>query len=94
MFGVTVLWQSTIDAVGEYAYGAAEGLPERKIGTFPQSLYDEGKAKSWNVISMKQDWKRIFTFEQGISIWGADATRQGIITCQDTEGFCWQSASV
>jgi hypothetical protein len=28
------------------------------------SLYDEAKKKSWAVISMKNDWKRIFAFEQ------------------------------
>ncbi len=52
------------DAVREYAYGPAEGLPASKIGPFPQSLYDEAKAKGWTVISMKHDWKRIFSFEQ------------------------------
>ncbi|RYD77804.1 MAG: haloacid dehalogenase-like hydrolase, partial [Verrucomicrobiaceae bacterium] len=29
------------DARREYAYGPAEGLPETKIGAFPQELYDE-----------------------------------------------------
>jgi hypothetical protein len=36
------------DPVHEYAYGPTEGLPASKIGTFPQSLYDEAKAKGWN----------------------------------------------
>ena len=52
------------DAVREYAYGPAQGLPDTKIGTFPQALYDEAKSKGWTVISMKNDWKRIFAFEQ------------------------------
>jgi len=52
------------DPTREYAYGPAQGLPATKIGTFPQALYDEAKAKGWNVISMKHDWKRIFPFEQ------------------------------
>ncbi len=52
------------DATREYAYGPAEGLPASKIGTFPQSLYDEAKAKGWTVISMKHDWKRIFPFDR------------------------------
>jgi len=26
-------------------------------------LYDEAKKKGWIVISMKNDWKRIFAFE-------------------------------
>jgi hypothetical protein len=30
---------------------------------FPQALYDEAKKNGWIVISMKNDWKRIFAFE-------------------------------
>jgi phosphoglycolate phosphatase-like HAD superfamily hydrolase len=52
------------DAKREYAYGPAQGLPATKIGTFTQALYDEAKKKNWTVISMKNDWKRIFKFEQ------------------------------
>jgi phosphoglycolate phosphatase-like HAD superfamily hydrolase len=51
------------DAKREYAYGPAAGLPDSKIGTFPQALYDEAKKDGWIVISMKDDWKRIFAFE-------------------------------
>jgi phosphoglycolate phosphatase-like HAD superfamily hydrolase len=51
------------DAAREYAYGPAGGLPDTKVGTFPQSLMDEAKTRSWTVISMKNDWKRIFAFE-------------------------------
>jgi hypothetical protein len=36
------------------------GLPATKVGTFPQSLYGEAKKDGWTVISMKNDWKRIF----------------------------------
>ncbi len=50
------------DATREYAYGPATGLPDTKIGTFPQSLYDEAKSNGWIVISMKHDWKRIFAW--------------------------------
>ena len=46
------------DAVREWAYGA-----ESKIGTFSDALMAEAKAKKWTVISMKNDWKRIFAFE-------------------------------
>ena len=52
------------DAKREYAYGPAEGLPDTKVGTFTQALYDEAKKDGWIVISMKNDWKRIFAFEQ------------------------------
>jgi len=52
------------DPVREYAYGPAQGLPASKVGTFTQALYDEAKARGWNVISMKNDWKRIFAFEE------------------------------
>ena len=51
------------DAQREYAYGPAQGLPDSKIGTFPQTLYDEAGAKGWIVISMKKDWKHIFASE-------------------------------
>ena len=52
------------DAKREYAYGPAQGLPETKVGTFPQALYDDAKKSGWTVISMKDDWKQIFTFEE------------------------------
>jgi hypothetical protein len=51
------------DAQREYAYGPALGLPDTKVGTFTQALYDEAKKGGWNVITMKNDWKRIFAFE-------------------------------
>jgi len=52
------------DATREYAYGPAQGLPDTKVGTFPQSLYDEAQAKGWTVISMKNDWKQVFAWEK------------------------------
>jgi phosphoglycolate phosphatase-like HAD superfamily hydrolase len=52
------------DATREYAYGPAQGLPATKVGNFTQDLYDEAKRRGWFVISMKNDWKRIFAFEQ------------------------------
>jgi hypothetical protein len=52
------------DSKREYAYGAANGLPDTKFGTFPQSLMEEAKKQGWVVISMKDDWKRIFAFEE------------------------------
>jgi phosphoglycolate phosphatase-like HAD superfamily hydrolase len=51
------------DAAREYAYGPAQGLPDTKVGTLSQELYDEAKKNGWTVISMKNDWKRIFAFE-------------------------------
>jgi phosphoglycolate phosphatase-like HAD superfamily hydrolase len=50
------------DAQREYAYGPAQGLPDSKVGTFTQELYNEAKKRGWSVISMKNDWNRIFTF--------------------------------
>jgi phosphoglycolate phosphatase-like HAD superfamily hydrolase len=52
------------DAKREYAYGPALGLPNTKIGAFPQALYDQAKKQGWTVISMKNDWKRIFAWEK------------------------------
>jgi len=46
------------DAVREFAYGA-----ESKIGTFSDALMAEAKKDGWTVISMKDDWKQIFAFE-------------------------------
>ena len=51
------------DAEREYAYGPAKGLPDTKVGTFTQALYDEATKQGWIVISMKDDWRKIFAFE-------------------------------
>jgi phosphoserine phosphatase len=53
------------DAKREYAYGPAQGLPDTRVGTFTQALYDEAQKQGWIVISMKNDWHRIFAFEEG-----------------------------
>jgi haloacid dehalogenase-like hydrolase len=52
------------DSKREYAYGPARGLPDTQVGTFTQALCNEGQSKGWFVISMKNDWKRIFSFEK------------------------------
>jgi hypothetical protein len=51
------------DAKREYAYGPAQGLPDTKVGTVTQALYGEANKQGWTVISMKEDWNRIFAFE-------------------------------
>jgi hypothetical protein len=51
------------DKEREYAYGPALELPDSKVDTFTQALYDDAKTKGWLVISMKKGWKRIFAFE-------------------------------
>lgn len=51
------------DAEREYAYGPAQGLPDTKVGSFTQALYDEAKKSGWTIVSMKNDWKRIFAFD-------------------------------
>jgi phosphoglycolate phosphatase-like HAD superfamily hydrolase len=48
------------DAVREYAYGPAKGLPDVKLGAFTQAVYDEAQKAGWTVVSMKDDWKTIF----------------------------------
>ena len=52
------------DAKREYAYGPAQGLPDSKVGTFTPALYDEAKKRGWVVVSMKDDWKRLFPFNE------------------------------
>jgi hypothetical protein len=40
------------------------GRDDACLTPFTPALYDEAKSKGWTVISMKNDWKRIFAFEQ------------------------------
>ncbi|HET7714652.1 MAG TPA: HAD family hydrolase [Bauldia sp.] len=47
----------------EYAYGPAQGLPDTKVGAFTQALYDQAINNGWIVVSIRNDWKRIFAFE-------------------------------
>ena len=51
------------DGAREYSYGPAQGLPDTKVGRFTPELYDEAIKDGWIVVSMKNDWKRIFAFE-------------------------------
>jgi phosphoserine phosphatase len=53
------------DGQREYAYGPGGGLPDTTVGTFSEALMTEAKARGWWVISMKNDWKRIFAFDAG-----------------------------
>ena len=46
------------DAEREFAYDR-----ESHIGKLDKA-WDEAKAKGWIVVSMKSDWKRIFSFEK------------------------------
>ncbi len=50
------------DGQREYDYG-----PDSKIGHFPNSLLQKAERSHWHVISMKNDWKRIFPFEEPAS---------------------------
>ena len=45
------------DAEREYAYG-----PNSRVGTFSDALLAQAKTRGWNVISMKDDWNRVFPF--------------------------------
>jgi hypothetical protein len=51
------------DATREYAYGPGGGLPETHVGTFSEALLTEATQNGWILISMKNDGKRIFSFE-------------------------------
>lgn len=55
------------DAKREYAYGPAQKLPDTRVGTFTQALYDEAKKGGWVVISMKDDWNRLFPFDPEVA---------------------------
>jgi 2'-5' RNA ligase len=47
------------DAEREYAYGA-----EAKLGAFSDALMVEAKKQGWTVVSMKNDWNRVFALEK------------------------------
>lgn len=49
------------DAEREYAYGPAKGLPKTHVGEFSEELYKKALKEGWIVISMKNDWKEIFS---------------------------------
>jgi hypothetical protein len=61
-FGLLVLHD---DAAREYAYGPALGLPTPQLGAFTPALYEQAKTAGWTVVSMKDDWNRVFPFEPG-----------------------------
>ncbi|EKD71577.1 MAG: hypothetical protein ACD_46C00156G0001 [uncultured bacterium] len=46
------------DAKREYLYGS-----HSKVGTFSDALMQEAEKNNWQVISMKNDWKVIFPFQ-------------------------------
>jgi phosphoserine phosphatase len=48
------------NALSEYAYGPALGLPDTKIGALTEGLFDEAKKRGWVIISMQRDWNRVF----------------------------------
>jgi hypothetical protein len=52
------------DTARENAYGPANGLPDSSIGTFSQEMYGLALKEGWTVVSMKNDWNRIFAFEE------------------------------
>ena len=45
------------DAGREYAYE-----PQTKVGAFSDALLDQAKRNGWVVVSMKNDWKRVFSW--------------------------------
>jgi hypothetical protein len=47
------------DATREYAYG-----PESTMSPFSDALMTQAKQSGWVVVSMKNDWKRIFAWQQ------------------------------
>ncbi len=52
------------DAAREFAYGPARGLPDVALGAFTPALEEHAKKDGWVVVSMKDDWKRVFPAPQ------------------------------
>jgi hypothetical protein len=46
---------------------------DSEVGASTQALYDEAKKDGWNVISMKNDWKHVFVFDEfdGMVLFGS-----------------------
>ena len=51
------------DARREYAYGPALGLPDTRVGRSTQELHDQARRQGWIVISIRNDWRRLFSFD-------------------------------
>jgi phosphoserine phosphatase len=47
------------DKAREFEYGT-----KSPVGTFSDALMSEAREKNWTVISMKEDWNKIFAFEK------------------------------
>ena len=58
---VLLLWM--LVTLGGCATLVADPLPSSNERATKQALYDGAKSSGWFVISMKNDWKRIFAFE-------------------------------
>lgn len=52
------------DGTREYAYGPANSEEDTHFGAFPQELMDQADKDGWVVISMKNDWGKIFSFDE------------------------------
>jgi len=48
------------DAVRDFAYGPARGLPDVKLVHFPPELDEYAKKNGWTVVSVKDDWKQVY----------------------------------
>jgi len=66
------------DAARETAYGPANGLPHVALGSFTQELYDQARKDGWTVVSMKNDWNRIFAFENVTQISVQEPEQAGV----------------
>ena len=56
-------WCCTTTASVNTPTGPRRACPKRKSADFHPELYDEATKDGWIVVSMKNDWKRIFAFE-------------------------------
>ena len=52
------------DAARDFAYGPARGLPNVPLVHFTQELDEYAKQNGWTVVSVKNDWNRVYAFEE------------------------------
>jgi len=52
------------DAARDFAYGPARGLPSVPLVHFTPELDEYAKQNGWIVVSVKNDWNRVYALEE------------------------------
>lgn len=55
------------NAAREYVYGPDQGLLDTTVGAFTQAIYNAARKQDWIVIDVKNDRKKVISFEHPAS---------------------------